>query len=77
MSGTMMLSANGMRRTKVTTKIVKEVGNMNKIVPVKRARAHITSVPQGMTIVGWPSVADLLNMVIPWAFLFKGTMASQ
>ena len=39
---------------------------VNKIVPIKRARAHTASVPQGMTIAGWPSMADLLNLVVPW-----------
>ena len=47
--------------------IVKEVGNMNKIVAVKRARACTVSMPQGMTIAGQSSMADLLNLVIPWS----------
>ena len=65
MSGTMTLSTNGMIRTKVMTKITKEVENAKKIASIKRARAHTMSVLQGMTIAGQPSMADLLNLVIP------------
>ena len=63
MSGTMTLNADSMR-TKVMTKITKEVGNTNKIAPIKRERAHTSSVPQGMTIVGLQSMADLLSLVV-------------
>ena len=45
-------------------KIMKEVENAKKITSVKRARAHTVSMLQGMTIAGWPSMADMLNMVV-------------
>ena len=66
MSGTMTLSADGMRRTKVMTKIAKEVGDVKKIRAIKRARAHTVGMTQGMTIVGQLSMVDLLNLVVLW-----------
>ena len=65
MSGTMMRITNGVTRTEVMIKIMKEVENANNNAAVKRARAHTTSAPQGMTLAGWASMADLLNPVIP------------
>ena len=35
-------------------------------VPIWKARAHTTSIPQGMTMVGHLSMADLLNLVVLW-----------
>ena len=40
MSGTVMLSTDGMRRTKVMTKIVKEVGNMKDHTHQKGKSSH-------------------------------------
>ena len=53
MSGTVMLSTDSM----------KEVGNM-RIAPIQRVRALIMSISWGMIMVGWLSMADLLNLVV-------------
>ena len=65
MSRTMMQITKGMRRTKLTIKIVKEVGNMNKNVAIQSTRAHTARMPQVVTVAGLSSMADLLNLVIP------------
>ena len=36
-----------------------------KITAIRRARAHTVSMPQGMTVAGCLSMADLLNLVVP------------
>ena len=65
LSVTVMRITNGVTRTKVTINIMKEVENVNKNMAIKRARACTVSMPQGMTMPGQRSLADLLNPVIP------------
>ena len=67
MSGTVMQTTKGTRKTKYVIKITKGVGNVSNNMAVQGTRAHTANMPQVMTIVGLSSMANVMNPVIPWS----------
>ena len=67
MSGTMMQTAKGMRKTENVIKITKGAGTMNakQTMAVQSTGAHTTSASQVVTIAWLLSMANLMNLVIP------------